>query len=113
MGTGINRLALKALMELTTERLMTSGAEIEEELGRNPFETPQDVIEALHANPEAVERLDGQLYRHELAIGVAIMCALIAHYRDDACRVLGEQSLIGYVGRSLTKAGGHDEEIGQ
>jgi DNA-binding MltR family transcriptional regulator len=104
MDIGINRLALHSLMASTIQILMARGAESVEELGMNPFQSPQDVIEALRSHPEALDHLDNRLYRYELAVGVAIICALILIYRDAACRVLGESTVIGFVYESTDQS---------
>jgi hypothetical protein len=85
-AVAVNRLALEFMMRNVFEHLRSRGMELEEELGRNLFASPAEIIEALEKHPDALTKLEDRLPRMELAFGVWLLLGLIAHKRKALVR---------------------------
>ncbi len=80
-AAAVNRFALDFIFRNFMESLRERGVELEEELGRNPFSSPTEIIDELEKRPEVIAKLDERLPRMELAFGVWLLLGLIAHQR--------------------------------
>ena len=80
-AVAINRFALNAMLQSFISRVMAGGDDLVAKIGRNPFETPGDVIDHLLNRPDVIASLEDRLPRMELAFGVCLLLGLIAHHR--------------------------------
>lgn len=95
----VNRFALDFMFRNLMASLQKSGLELEAELGRNPFSTPAEIIEAIEQHPEAMATLEERLPRMELAFGVWLLLGLVAHKRKKL-----ESEHTGDFARALTES---------
>jgi hypothetical protein len=84
--TFINRTAIEWLVHIKVEALLG----IRDPDEKKPyFNTPQEVIEYISEQPEMMSLLEEQLPKYELAIGIALLCALIVSHREEAAALVG------------------------
>lgn len=82
----INRTAIEMLLHTKIQPLL----EIHDPDKQEPyFNTPQEVIEYISKQPKMMNLLEEQLPKYELAIGIALLCALIVSHRDEAAALVG------------------------
>lgn len=64
------------------------------------FTAPQEVLDYLATKPEIMATLDERRPRYELALGVALICALIVNNRYKAKKVVGNDNVLALLTRS-------------
>ncbi|MGO6783509.1 hypothetical protein [Rhizobium ruizarguesonis] len=78
----IHNIAMQTLMEAYVEGLTREGERLSESIGTNPFDTPEKLQTALKNNPGWPEKLEEQLPRMKLAIGVYLFLGLLLAASD-------------------------------
>lgn len=96
-GTSIavNRFAVETLVRLATDRAMAAGKSLEIEIGYNPFENINDVIDYLDKHPEITSTFEDRLPRMELAFGVWLLLGLIVRQRKSLLSQKGQEEAAG------------------
>jgi hypothetical protein len=70
------------------------------------FASPDDALEYLSRHPDLLGPLEERRHRVELALGVALICGVIVHYRDKLKTLLpGDELLIGLTNGPLQSHG--------
>jgi hypothetical protein len=64
------------------------------------FNTPQEALDYLATKVDIMTTLDERRPRYELALGVALICALIVNNRDRAKNVVGDDNVLAFLTRS-------------
>lgn len=64
------------------------------------FTTPQEVLDYLATKPEIITTLDERRPHYELALGVALICALIVNNRVKVKKVVGNDNVLALLTRS-------------
>jgi hypothetical protein len=64
------------------------------------FATPQEALDYLAMNPDIMTTLDERRPRYELALGVALICALIVNSRDKTKNIVGNDNVLALLSRS-------------
>jgi hypothetical protein len=82
---GINHLAVKLVLKSFVSDVMAGGDDLVAKIGRNPWQTPRDVLNFLWSRPDldVVATLDDRRPRMELALGVLLLLGLIAYRRKE------------------------------
>lgn len=78
----INRMALETVMRDAVSAVSGRGAKLAEEIGRNPFEDPQEVLRLISEDDEILATLGNRAWRLELGIGVWLLLGLMRLERD-------------------------------
>lgn len=78
----INRMALETVISDALNTMSDRGAKLVEEIGRNPFEDPQEVLRMISEDPQIMATLGNRTWRLELGVGVWLLLGLMRLERD-------------------------------
>jgi hypothetical protein len=87
----INRMALDVMMYLKVQTALDLKHPTED---KPCFTTYQEVVEFMADSPQIIETLEEQLPRYELAMAIALICALLVWFREAATRVLANDLIL-------------------
>lgn len=103
LGPGVPRAVNRWACELILHFAVNNVLNVNDPTSVEPepiFTTPQEVLDYLATKPEIMTTLDERRPRYELALGVALMCALIVNNRDKAKKVVGNDNVLALLTRS-------------
>ena len=94
---GINRFAIETMMKEFADRMFSPEGPKDEQ-GQPFFSTPREFFDYLAKKPEVIAILEEKRRRYELAMGIALICALIVHHRERARELIGDDETLSSLG---------------
>jgi hypothetical protein len=78
----LRNMGTEILLRTAFEKLKKSGVEMAATLGRNPFETDEQIAKVVGAHPTAKDLLEQRLPRMELGLAIWLLIGLMTFQRD-------------------------------
>ena len=83
MSVALRTMGGEILLRNAFDNLKVEGQKMSETLGRNPFETDEQIAEVVRKHPNAEKLLNERLPRMELGLAIWLLVGLMTLARDE------------------------------